>query len=84
MSSDIASGVIYRLREVLAELEQDRKRLDFLQSNAGVLSAVKHYMNVKSESNVRTAIDRVIQIKEDSDRWEAEDYRARMEGMSRG
>ena len=53
MSSDIAAGVIHRLKEVMAELEADKKRMDWLQANPGAWAAIQHYVRVKSEPNVQ-------------------------------
>lgn len=78
MSSDIASGVIHRLREVMAQLEADKARLDWMDKNDWWKPSQT------SQRSVRFQIDEAIRLKEESDRWEAEDYRARMEGMSRG
>ena len=84
MSSDIASSVIHRLREVLAELEADKNRLDFLEANKIEWVGIRHGLETKRFANLRAAIDNAIEIKAISDEWEARDYRARMEGMSRG
>ena len=78
MSSDIASGVIHRLKEVLADLEKDKARLDWLDNNRWFL------LDPLAKGSMRDIIDAAIKAKDESDRWEAEDYRARMEGMSRG
>lgn len=84
MSSDIAAGVIHRLREVLAELEQDRKRLDFLEQNKIEWVGIRHGLETKRFASLREAIDNSIEVKAINEEWEARDYRARMEGMSRG
>ena len=77
MSSDIASGVIHRLKEVMAELEKDKARLDWLNRNMVWYKPSQH-------GDIREQIDAAIEAKRDSEEWEARDYRARMEGMSRG
>lgn len=77
MSSDIAAGVIHRLKEVIDAMEADKKRLDWIDKN-------KSWWNVGQYGSVREQIDEAIRLKDESDEWEARDYRARMEGMSRG
>lgn len=84
MSSDIAAGVIHRLKEVMAELEADKKRMDWLENNWALLPEIRAYCRAKTRPGLRAAIDHAIEMKAISDEWEARDYRARMEGMSRG
>ena len=63
MSSDIAAGVIYRLKEVMAELEADRKRMDFLEANKTEWVGIRHGLETKRFANLRAAIDHAIEIK---------------------
>ena len=78
MSSDIASGVIHRLREVLVELEADKKRLDFLEANKVEWVRIKHGLEAKLFTNLRDAIDHFIDVKETSEEFERRDMRERM------
>ena len=78
MSSDIASGVIHRLREVLVELEADKARLDFLDANKIEWVGIRHGLETKRFVNLRAAIDNAIEVKAITEEWEERDMRERM------